>query len=146
MNKIRRVLLNLTRYVNAKTLPIMIFGLLIGFNLIFAQTGIEALGDVFWGAACDVYGLLLPIAFLLVVAAAVIYAFGQIGSSDMRAKSQSWAMWALVGAIIAFVIILVGPALIGALYGGAHTFPTSTCCSSSCSLSATTIDCSGCTP
>jgi len=62
------------------------------------------LSDIFLALACDIHSLLIPIGFLLVVAASVIYAGGQIGSAEMRGKSQGWATWALVGAIISFVI------------------------------------------
>ena len=49
---------------------------------------------------------------LLVVVAAVVYAVGQVGTSEMRAKAQSWATWALVGAVMAFVIKVVGMMII----------------------------------
>jgi hypothetical protein len=118
MDKIRRAKLFLTSLLNIKTIPLMILGMFFVMNFAFADdtTGINSLKNVFYGLACDIYKLLIPIGFLLVVAAAVIYAAGQIGNAEMRGKSQGWAVWALVGAIIAFVIAMLGPSLIAAMY------------------------------
>jgi len=144
MKKIRRALLNLTRFVNAKTLPIAIFGIVLILNFAFAED-IGDLSAVFMGLACSIKTLLVPIGFLLVVAAAVIYAGGQIGSAEMRAKAQGWAVWALVGAIIAFVISILGPALIAAMYSSSSV-DIDACCDAGCSLSETGIETCRSTP
>ena len=67
--------------------------------------------------------LLGPIAFLLVVMAAVIYAGGQLGDAQLRAKAQGWAVGALVGAIIAFVLYAVGPTIITKMFGATDCPP-----------------------
>jgi len=142
MDKIRRAKLYLTTMLDIKTIPLMILGMLFVMNFAFAAEGIEALQYIFMALACDIKTLLIPIGFLLVVAAAVIYAGGQVGNAEMRGKSQGWAVWALVGAIIAFVIAMMGPALIEAMYGATVNWD----CCSACSLSsgATEAGCSGC--
>ena len=135
MEKIRRAKLYLTTMLNVKTIPLMIIGMFFMMNFVFAD-GIDNLTYIFIGLACDIKTLLVPIGFLLVVAAAVIYAGGQIGSAEMRGKSQGWAVWALVGAIMAFVIAMLGPALIQAMYSdsAAASFDVADC-PSSCTLS-----------
>ena len=98
----------------------LVFGVLI--SSVFAETtgdtsgfeSITALAGTLKDAVC---GLLGPVAMLLVVVAAVVYAVGQVGTSEMRAKAQSWATWALVGAVVAFVIKVVGSMLIEQMYG-----------------------------
>jgi len=116
MDKIRRAKLFLTSLLNIKTIPLMILGMFFVMNFAFAADGLAGLQNIFLALACDIKTLLIPIGFLLVVAAAVIYAAGQIGNAEMRGKSQGWAVWALVGAIIAFVIAMLGPSLIAAMY------------------------------
>jgi hypothetical protein len=54
---------------------------------------------------------------LLVVLAAIIYAGGQLGDAQLRAKAQGWAIMAMVGALIAFVLSVVGPTLMTAMFG-----------------------------
>ncbi|MCC7552728.1 hypothetical protein KO317_03640, partial [Candidatus Micrarchaeota archaeon] len=75
-------------------------GVFLSIGLVFSApptTGLTNLSNIFFGLACDIKTLLIPIGFLLVVAAAVIYAGGQVGNAEMRGKSQGWAVWALVG-------------------------------------------------
>ncbi|MCC7552338.1 hypothetical protein KO317_01570 [Candidatus Micrarchaeota archaeon] len=144
MDKIRRAKLYLTTMLDIKTIPLMILGMLFVMNFAFAN-GIDNLTNVFLALACDIHKLLIPIGFLLVVAAAVIYAGGQVGNAEMRGKSQGWAVWALVGAIMAFVIAMLGPALIGAMYS--TTAINFSNCPSTCSLSAgSALDCSAISP
>jgi len=126
--EIRRVKMYLSSMLNMRTLPLVILGMFFVMNFAFAETtGIQGLQTIFMGLACDIKSLLIPIGFLLVVAAAVIYAGGQIGSAEMRGKSQGWATWALVGAIISFVIAMLGPSLITAMYSES-TVIIDTCC------------------
>ena len=128
---------------------LIVLTMVLGMNVVLATTG-EGLGglkNVFWAIACDVYRLLLPVAFLAMIAAAVIYAFGQVGHAEMRAKAQSWAMWALVAGIVALIILLIMPTILKVLFESAAgseavgdtEFPE--CCTASCSLSASTISC-----
>jgi len=51
--------------------------------------------------------------------AAIIYAGGQLGDAQLRAKAQGWAIMAMVGALIAFVLNVVGPTLMKAMFGNA---------------------------
>jgi len=112
--------------VSIKTLILLISFCVLSRTVIIVaatDTGIGALTTVFVDLACAVEDLLVPVSFLLVVAAAVIYAIGQVGSAEMRSKAQSWAVWALVGAVVAFAISVIGPMLIKAMYGEVYTCP-----------------------
>ena len=134
MERIRRVKMYLSTMLNMRTLPLVILGMFFIMNFAFAA-GIEDLTSIFMALACDIHSLLIPIGFLLVVAASVIYAGGQIGSAEMRGKSQGWATWALVGAIISFVIAMLGPSLITAMYTDAAGADLDACCGTTgCSL------------
>jgi len=117
-------------------LVLVTFGVLLGTLMTFAtDTGLTRLSDVFYCLACQIRQLLIPISFLLVVAAAVIYAAGQLGSAEMRGKSQSWAIWALVGAVVAFAISVIGPMIVEAMYPDAsshHNVLTASDCSTWC--------------
>ena len=110
---------------------LLIVGLLVMVfsGTVIAAEGLGKLQGIFWDIACVVYQLLLPAAFLAMIAAAVIYAFGQVGHAEMRAKAQSWAMWALVAGIVAIIIVLVLPTILYALFPTpttGDTFPQ--CC------------------
>ena len=140
--EIRRVKMYLSSMLNMRTLPLVILGMFFVMNFAFAETtGIQGLQTIFMGLACDIKSLLIPIGFLLVVAASVIYAGGQIGSAEMRGKSQGWATWALVGAIVAFVIAMLGPALIEAMYETSGNFPT--CCATEGGVSGCSLETAG---
>ena len=128
---------------------LIVLVLAFGMNVVLAD-GLGELSNIVWGIACDVYRLLLPVAFLAMIAAAVIYAFGQVGHAEMRAKAQSWAMWALVAGIVALIILLIMPTILNTLFKAAVTtsagadFPN--CCGSGaggCSL-ANPSGCTGC--
>lgn len=84
----------------------------------FAQSGqgttqlITALDNI----CRDIYSLLPPIAMLLVVAGAVVYAAGQFASAEMRARATGWATAMVIGALFAFVLVLLLPPIILALW------------------------------
>jgi len=97
----------------------MLLLLVLSMGLVFAAAGTtgatqinELMGDI-----CDLINGLLPIfAFVLIVLAATAYAAGQFFGAETRAKAVGWAMNMVVGAIIAFIIYMVGPIIISAFY------------------------------
>jgi len=110
--------------INMKHLAVLIaFGVLVGAVMLAFADDIDfgTFVDLIEDIAKGVHSLLIPISFLLIIAAAVIYAAGQLGSAEMRSKSQSWAIWALVGALIAFAISTLGPVIIKSMYGTTTT-------------------------
>jgi hypothetical protein len=54
---------------------------------------------------------------LMTMLAAVIYAAGQMMGAETRARANVWATAALTGAMMAILISVVAPSVIGAVYG-----------------------------
>ncbi|MCC7570169.1 hypothetical protein KO465_02365 [Candidatus Micrarchaeota archaeon] len=79
--------------------------------------GFDKISCLFCDLRCEMQGLLAPIAFLLVVMAAIIYAASQLGDAQLRSKGQSWAVMAIVGAILAFVLFTIGPIVMESMFG-----------------------------
>jgi hypothetical protein len=57
-------------------------------------------------------------AMLLIVAAAAVYALGQIVGAETRARASVWATAMLTGAVIGVIIYLIVPGLIATMMGG----------------------------
>jgi len=65
---------------------------------------------------------MLPVAaMLMIVLAGVIYAAGQMMGAETRARANVWATAALTGALIAILIAVVAPAVLGTIYNGNGT-------------------------
>ena len=80
------------------------------------------------GTICTLFASILPvIGFVLFVLAGVAYAAGNFFSAEIRAKATSWAMNMIVGAIIAFLLWIIAPTLIGAFSGVTYTVGASGC-------------------
>jgi len=72
---------------------------------------------------CDLSaGLLGPAAFVLFVLAGVVYASGQFFGAEMRANASKWAMSMISGAVIAFLLWIIGPMIVSALSGGTVSY------------------------
>jgi hypothetical protein len=78
---------------------------LIATGLCFAQWQLWM--ALWWikGLFCDIIPVLMLVCFLL---AAVMYAAGQIASSEQRARFHGWATSLLIGAITCGVITVLG--------------------------------------
>ncbi len=71
------------------------------------------------GALCAGLTQMLPIAaMLMIILAGVIYAAGQMMGAETRARTNVWATAALTGALMAILIAVVAPAVIGTIYNG----------------------------
>lgn len=65
---------------------------------------------------------LIPIvAFLMIVAAGVVYAAGQLLGAETRARASVWATAMLIGAVIGLLIVVVTPTVLSALYSGSYS-------------------------
>ncbi|MCM8831429.1 MAG: hypothetical protein NC918_04495 [Candidatus Omnitrophica bacterium] len=69
----------------------------------------------------SIYCLLPPISMLLVIAAALTFAGGQLASAETRARATSWATAMVVGALFGFVLVAIFPPLIDQLYYSVNT-------------------------
>ncbi|MEM3408577.1 MAG: hypothetical protein QXW80_01375 [Candidatus Micrarchaeia archaeon] len=72
-------------------------------------------------------GLLGPIAFVLIVLAGVVYAGSQFFGAEARATGSKWAMTMITGAIVAFLLWIIGPMVIAAFGGGTYQIGSSAC-------------------
>ena len=62
---------------------------------------------------------MLPVAaMLMIILAGVIYAAGQMMGAETRARTNVWATAALTGALMAILIAVVAPSVIGVIYNG----------------------------
>jgi hypothetical protein len=97
---------------------------LFAVGILFAQTvqptSAEALRlSKALGSICNLAAALLPVvAFVLFILAGVAYAAGNFFGADARAKSVGWAMNMITGAVISFLLWIVGPVIISGLSGG----------------------------
>ena len=99
-----------------KPSPAIFFSfLLLSASGLFAASAVSGAVNVA-DSLCQIYndmqGLLPPLAMLLVVLAAVIYAAGQVGSAEFRANSGKWATALIVGAVLSLVLILILPGIL----------------------------------
>ena len=78
-------------------------------------TSISSLSQGFANIYCSLMGILPPLAMVLVILAAVIYAAGQVGGAEFRANASRWATALIVGAVLALVLVLLLPGILGAL-------------------------------
>ena len=77
----------------------------------------QAVNSLCWGLKS-----LLPIAAMMaIVLAGVIYAAGQMMGAETRARANVWATAALTGALIAILMAVVAPAVLGIIYSGTST-------------------------
>jgi len=92
--------------------------------LVYAQATTTASATLS-AVICNLYKVfkdLLPvIGFVLFVLAGVAYAAGNFFGAEVRAKSTGWAMNMIVGAIIAFVLNILGPLILNSFgYTGTY--------------------------
>ena len=67
---------------------------------------------------CIAMKALLPVAaMLMIVLAGVIYASGQMMGAETRARANVWATAALTGALMAILIGVIAPSVLGIIYG-----------------------------
>ena len=111
------------------------FGLIVFAVLAFAMLAFSAGSSVLTGvynamqALCSSLMSLLPIvAMLMIVIAGVIYAAGQMMGAETRARANVWATAALVGAIIAILIVVVAPPVLNIMYNGSGSGISSSIC------------------
>ena len=96
----------------------MLLSLLLFSALVFSSDPLSRVNDAVY-QLCNGLTSLLPIAAMLgIVLAGVIYAAGQMMGAETRARANVWATAALTGALIAVLIVVVGPAVLNIIYPG----------------------------
>ena len=99
----------------------LVFIILLTLPLIFAVSGVSALSGAL-GSLCSGLTSMLPVAaMLMTVLAAVIYAAWQMMGAETRARANVWATACLTGALIAILIAVVAPSVLGMIYNSGGT-------------------------
>ncbi|MDD5337250.1 MAG: hypothetical protein PHS02_02095 [Candidatus ainarchaeum sp.] len=74
------------------------------------------------GTLCQgIKGILPIVSFLMIVAAGVIYAAGQLLGAETRARASVWATAMLIGAMIGLLIVVIAPSVLSALYADVNS-------------------------
>jgi hypothetical protein len=111
------LVLDINKIIPKINILVLVLSLFLG--IIFAQgqtsPGLIQLQDAMKTICGQVYNLLPPVAMLLVIAGAVTYAAGQFAGAEMRARATGWATAMIIGALFAFVIVLLLPSVVMAL-------------------------------
>ena len=85
------------------------------FGLVAAAGETAAIG----AGICSLFTLinmvLTAVIFLLIVAAAVVYAGGQLLGAETRARATVWATSMFIGALIGVLIYIIAPMVLGAM-------------------------------
>ena len=97
----------------------MVLAVLLAFAaMAYADSSVLSTVQGALNALCLSVTSLLPVAsMLMIVIAGVIYAAGQMMGAETRARANVWATAALVGAIIAILIVVIAPPVLGIVYG-----------------------------
>ena len=101
--------------------PMILLATLLVFGFAFAEAP-AGIGDALIGVrnlVCDALPILVMVA---IVAAAILYAVGQLGSAESRAKFHGWATNIALGAITAILVYVVAPWILGALMSNSAAF------------------------
>ncbi|MFA6214300.1 MAG: hypothetical protein WC717_03415 [Candidatus Micrarchaeia archaeon] len=100
---------------------VLLFFVMIALPVLHPASGVSALRSAL-NELCVGLSSLLPVAaMLMTLLAAVIYAVGQMMGAETRARANVWATAALTGAMMAVLITVVAPSILGAVYGGTIT-------------------------
>ena len=92
--------------------------LVLAASVFAASSGLTAVQDAM-SQLCSGLTQMLPVAaMLMIILAGVIYAAGQMMGAETRARANVWATAALTGALIAILIAVVAPSVIGMIYNG----------------------------
>ena len=81
---------------------------------------VGTVNDAVFSLCSGLKGLLPPVAMLMVVLGAVIYAAGQIMGAETRARANVWATAALTGALIAMLIAAIAPPVLSLIQPGVN--------------------------
>jgi hypothetical protein len=92
---------------------IILLAMLLMFGAAFA--GPEKINTALSGVK-ELLCTVLPVVIMLaIVIAAILYAVGQLGSAESRAKFHGWATNIVIGAITALIVLLITPYFLGML-------------------------------
>ena len=96
-------------------LAFLLSALLVGH--VFAGDPNQELQDALTKMCADIQSLIPPLALLLVMSAGVIYAAGQVGGAETRARAANWATSCVTGAFIGILISVIAPTVLSTIAG-----------------------------
>ncbi|MFH1095190.1 MAG: hypothetical protein V1728_03150 [Candidatus Micrarchaeota archaeon] len=102
-----------------------LFSLLLLLSISQAQDATQQLEKSLSQLCNDIQSLIPPLALLLMMSAGVIYAGGQMGGAEMRAKASAWATSCVTGAVVGILISIIAPTILGIISG----IPSAVVCS-----------------
>jgi len=82
----------------------------------FAVSGLTAVSCAISSLCVGLRDMLPVAAMLMIILAGVIYAAGQMMGAETRARANVWATACLTGALIAILIAVVAPSVLGMIY------------------------------
>ena len=94
--------------------------MLLMFGIAFASGQINTALSGITNLLCTI---LPAVIMLAVVVAAILYAVGQLGSAESRAKFHGYATNIIIGAITALIVLLIVPVIINALLPSRQSLP-----------------------
>lgn len=96
---------------------------LVVFGFAFAQyntpTGVTTAVNSIVYMLCTILPIIIMIA---IVASAILFAMGQLGGAESRAKFHGWATNIAIGAITAVLVWVIAPWLLGILMSDPYLF------------------------
>jgi len=96
--------------------PMILLATLLVFGFAFAVDNPETQITGALGSVKTLLCTVLPVIIMLaIVIAAILYAVGQLGSAESRAKFHGWATNIVIGAITALIVLLMVPYFLGLL-------------------------------
>jgi hypothetical protein len=99
--------------------PLAFLLLIAMFPLLYSVSGILSAVSSAINSLCEGLTSLLPVAaMLMTIIAGVIYASGQVMGAETRARANVWATACMTGALMAVLIAVVTPAVLGTIYYG----------------------------
>jgi hypothetical protein len=98
-----------------RTMYVML--ILLFLPILFATSILGSTQDAVLNLCIAMKALIPVVAMLMVFFAGVIYVAGQMMGAETRARANVWATAALTGALMAILIVVVAPSVLGAIYG-----------------------------
>jgi len=91
------------------------------FAFAVGSGGLSGVTDAVVQMCADLKAMLPVVSMLMVIAAGVIYAAGQLMGAETRARATTWATAMLLGAVIGILIVVVAPTVLQKMYPSIST-------------------------
>jgi hypothetical protein len=96
-------------------------------SAVFAASALSNVQNAMVDLCLGLKAMLPVAAMLMIILAGVIYASGQMMGAETRARANVWATAALTGALIAILIAVIAPPVLGMINGDTSGTLTTLC-------------------